>query len=371
MKIAIIGASPGQLYLCKKAKEKGIETICLAWEKGAVCKDLVDRFYPISITEYDQLLKVCKEEKIDGVVSNASDKTTEQVAYIAEAMGLHCTKRSVIQATRDKTFSREISQHVEGLTPIRFYNYDGGTSKFLPCVVKPVPGAGKRGVSFVDTEEEFLSAIKYAEAEPHTAILVEEYIHGREVSVESISYEGKHYVIQITDKDTTGAPHFLELAHHQPSTLGADIKNKIKYAIPNLLTAVGFENGATHIELKIDKQGHIYLIEINARGGGDEISNQLVELSTGYDYVGAMIDVALGTFNEPVLPRNDYSGVYYLCQQTACFIPFFKSAFGKPWLVEHTMDFERTEYSLAARNRDRNGYLVYKSDHKIEVQENE
>ena len=60
MRLAIIGASPGQMYLCKKAKEKGIETISIAWEKGAVCKDLVDKFYPISITEYDEILRICQ-----------------------------------------------------------------------------------------------------------------------------------------------------------------------------------------------------------------------------------------------------------------------------------------------------------------------
>ena len=365
MKLAIIGASPGQYYLCRKAREMGVETLCFAWEKGAVCRDLVDKFYPISITEEDEILRICRQERIDGVVSNASDKTSELVAFIAEEMHLHGTRRSVIRATRDKTFTREISQHIEGLTPIRYYDYEGGTPGFFPCVIKPVPGAGKRGVSFVDSEKEFREAIRYAEAEPHRAILVEEYIRGREVSVETISYEGQHHVIQITDKETTGAPHFLELAHHQPSTVPPEIHDTICRVIPRLLSAVGFENGAAHTELKIDGK-NIYLIEINARGGGDEISNRLVELSTGYDYVRGMIEVALGIFKAPSTVGKRYSGVYYLCEQTAGRIPFFKSATGKPWLVEMTMDFDTPTLSSATKNRERNGFMVYQSDHKIE-----
>ena len=363
MKLAIIGASPGQYYLCKKAREMNIETICFAWEKGAVCKDMVDRFYPVSITEEEEILRICMQEKIDGIVSNASDKTSELVAFIAEAMNLHGTKRSVIKATRDKTYTREISQHVEGLTPIRYYNYKDGSPRFLPCVVKPVPGAGKRGVSFVNTVVEFRQAVRYAEAEPHEAILIEDFIEGREVSVETISFEGRHHVIQITDKQTTGAPHFLELAHHQPSTVNPKVRDNILNTIPRLLSAVGFENGATHTELKIDSQDHIYLIEINARGGGDEISNQLVELSTGYDYVRGMIEVALGIFRVPTITENHCSGVYYLCEQTACRLPFFRAAKGKPWLVEMTMDLDNFHLTAAARNRDRNGYLIYRSDH--------
>ena len=43
--LAIIGASYLQLPLVKKAKEMGLRTICFAWEDGAVCKDVADKFY--------------------------------------------------------------------------------------------------------------------------------------------------------------------------------------------------------------------------------------------------------------------------------------------------------------------------------------
>ena len=63
----------------------------------------------------------------------------------------------------------------------------------------------------------------------HEAI-VEEFIEGWEISVEFISYQGKHYPLQITDKVTTGAPHFVELEHHQPAEL-SDNQYKEIYAL--------------------------------------------------------------------------------------------------------------------------------------------
>ena len=72
-RLAIIGASYLQLPLVKKAKEMGIETICFAWEEGAVCKDLCDKFYPISIIDKEPILKICQDEKIDGITTIASD----------------------------------------------------------------------------------------------------------------------------------------------------------------------------------------------------------------------------------------------------------------------------------------------------------
>ena len=65
-KLAIIGASYLQEPLVRKAKEIGLEVHCFAWAEGAVCKDVADEFYPISIVEKEQILAICHEKKIDG-----------------------------------------------------------------------------------------------------------------------------------------------------------------------------------------------------------------------------------------------------------------------------------------------------------------
>lgn len=83
-RIAIIGASIGQLPLCKKAREMGLETFCFAWSEGAVCQDYVDHFIPISIFEMDGILQYCREKGVDGIVSNASESTALVVSYVAE-----------------------------------------------------------------------------------------------------------------------------------------------------------------------------------------------------------------------------------------------------------------------------------------------
>ena len=59
-------------------------------------------------------------------------------------------------------------------------------------------------------------------------VIIEEFIGGVEVSVETISWKGKHYILSITDKVTTNAPFFVELEHHQPSNLTIEIQNRIK-----------------------------------------------------------------------------------------------------------------------------------------------
>ena len=363
MRLAIIGASKGQLPICQKAKDLGIETFCFAWDQGAVCKDVVDHFYPISILEKDKIVELCKELNIEGVVSNASELTAEVSSYVSEELGLNGTPYRILEKLHDKYLIRQLSKCVDGLSKPRFYKYGGTDLNLYPCVVKPCEGSAKAGVSFVDNPVDFITAIKYAQDSSDGDILVEEYIQGKELSIESLSYKGTHYVIQITDKDSSSAPHFVELGHHQPADLSPFMRDKIKKVIPLLLSEIGYSNGASHIEVKY-QDNKLYLIEINLRGGGDEISNRLVQMSTGIDYLRGMIDVALGVFKKPVqVSEPAYAGIYYLCKQTEYLLPCFQLAKGKDWFVEGRISTEELKESHS--NYERDGYLIYKSDHKI------
>ena len=184
-----------------------------------------------------------------------------------------------------------------------------------PIIVKPTDRSGSRGVEKVMRIENLQEAIDRACKESfQQKAVIEEFVEGREISVESISFKGKHYILQITDKVTTEAPFFVELEHHQPSSLPEDIKNKVKAIVLNALEALHIQYGASHSELKITKDGNIRVIEIGARMGGDFIGSDLVNLSTGYDFLKGVIDVAFGEFEEPKLLENKFSGDYFLCE---------------------------------------------------------
>ena len=147
----------------------------------------------------------------------------------------------------------------------------------------------------VERPEDLEAAITQAKAlSLNGEAIVEEFIEGREISVEMISQNGVHHALQITDKTTTGAPHFVELAHHQPSTLPADMQTRIFAITRRALDALGLTNGASHSEYRITKEGRVVVMEIAGRMGGDFIGSDLVQLSTGYDFLKGVIEVALG-----------------------------------------------------------------------------
>lgn len=361
-KLAIIGASYGQKKLCETAAKMNIYTIGFAWEEGAVCKDLFSKFYPISITETDKILEICRKEKIDGIVSNGSDYTAKITTYLSAELGLNGNDYDMFTKTQNKFWTRILTNSIEGLSPIKAELLQNKDTNFsFPCILKPCVGGSKKGVSFIESEKDLNTAIEYAK-EFNDEIMLEEYVKGREISVETLSYKNKHIIIQITDKDVSGAPHFVELGHHEPAILSKNINDKIHSIVPKILDAIHYKNGATHIEFKIDDNDNIYLIEINQRGGGDEISNKLIQLSTDFDFTKALIEIALDEFEFPSKIENkNYAGIYYLCSQTKDKLKFFTNP-AKSVIECKVFSQKLTE---SKTNYDRNGYLIYCDSKKL------
>ena len=364
-KIAIIGASYLQLPLVRKAKEMGLEVHCFAWEEGAVCKGIADYFYPVSILDKDKILSICQEVKIDAITTIASDVAVLTVNYIASRMGLISNSDNYSQITTNKYLMRECFANNDVPSPKfaiaegnKDYNIDGFR---FPVIVKPTDRSGSRGVEKVDDISHLNEAVQRAQSESFggTAI-IEEFVTGREISVESISFEGRHYILQITDKVTTGAPYFVELEHHQPSSLSDSIKDKVMNIVLNALNALHVMYGASHSELKITDDGDIRVIEIGARMGGDFIGSALVQLSTGYDFLKGVIEVALGEFNVPYISEKKYSGVYFLCKETETIVDIIKHCDRYPEIVESEITDEVLRNIQCSG--DRSGYFIYCSE---------
>jgi len=367
-KLAIIGASYLQEPIVRKAKEMGIYTICFAWADGATCAEICDKFYDISIIEKDQILNICQQEKIDGITTIASDTATVTVNYVASRMRLIsnpdeyseiCTnKYKMRQCFLDNNLPSPKFTLAESVT-----EYDV-TGFAYPLIVKPTDRSGSLGVEKVSDEQQLQMAINRAieNSFEHKAI-IEEYVSGCEISVESISYDGNHTILQITDKVTTGEPYFVELEHHQPSSLSVEIQSKVKQVVLKALDAMHIRYGASHAELKISDNGDIRIIEIGARMGGDFIGSNLVQLSTGYDFVKGVIEVALETFTKPQLSTNRYAGVFFLSEETKYLIPVINDASQYPEIVEARIT--DNELKSVKCSGDRSGYIIYSSLNKV------
>lgn len=365
--LAVVGASYLQKPLVLKAKELGLRVICFAWKDGAVCREIADRFYPVSIIEKEKILDICKKERIDGICTIASDTAAPTVAYVAGCMHLNGNSYESSQIANDK-YRMRLAFVDAGIRCPRFEsvkeNHFDVSHWAFPLVVKPCDRSGSLGVTKVDTLKELECALINAQALSfkHSAI-VEEFIEGREISVEFISFRGRHYPLTITDKVTTGEPHFVELEHHQPASLTIEQVKLIYRTTEIALNALGITDGASHTEYRITGNGDIYIIELGARMGGDFIGSHLVRLSTGYDFVRGVIDVAMGSFSKPYLSISKHSGVYFLCKETERLLPVFDNLSQYPEIID--AEILNPCLQTVKCSADRNGYFIYQSDNRF------
>lgn len=305
-KIMILGAGILQLPAIKKAKNMGLEVIAVDMDPNAIgFKESGIYKEIISTIDIPNVLNSAKKHKIDGIMTLASDMPMQTVATVANELNLvGIDTETALKATNKAEMRKALKEYS---VPIPLFFRVENFEEFLfavdeikkagfRCIIKPADNSGSRGIDLLsDYEIETLKSTYFYSKEfsRSGALMIEEFMEGPEVSVETLSLNGICHVIQITDKLTSGAPYFVEMGHSQPSQLSEDIKEKIINVTMAANKAIGIKNGPSHTEIKITKDGP-KIVELGARLGGDNITTHLTPLSTGVDMVECCIRIALG-----------------------------------------------------------------------------
>lgn len=299
-RIAVIGANEFQDPLIRKAKEMGFETHVFAWEAGDVGERTADVFHPISIIEKEEIWQVCRKLGVAACCSIGSDLATHTVNYIQRRLGNPCNPEITDTIATNKYEMRR-ALRAAGIACPGFLRVSAVPSEAeltgltYPLIVKPTDRSGSRGVFRADDYAGLCSAVPQAiDSSFEKSAIVEEYIDGPEYSCEGISFGGEHHLLALTKKHTTGAPHFIETGHDEPSDIPLPAQAEIFSVIRRALDALHIEVGASHAEFRLTPEGGLRIIEIGARMGGDCIGSDLVYLSTGIDFTAAVIDTACG-----------------------------------------------------------------------------
>ncbi len=321
-KIMILGAGILQLPAIERAIEMGLGVIAVDMNPAAVgfgVPGVVKEI--ISTIDIPAILESAKKHQIDGIITLASDMPMQSVAVVSHEMGLvGISKDTALKAT-NKAFMRDALKKAE--VPVPLYFRVNGKEAFIDavekvkaadykCIVKPADNSGSRGVDLLKDGTDLNAAYEYTARYSRSGeIVVEEFMEGSEVSVETLAVDGNVHVIQITDKLTTGAPYFVEMGHSQPSRLSDEMKSKIAKVAIAANKAIGIQNGPSHTEIKVTKDGP-KIVELGARLGGDCITTHLVPLSTGVDMVECCIRIALGEKPDISPKWNKGSAIRYL-----------------------------------------------------------
>lgn len=297
-RILILGAGEMQLPIIQKAIAASIFTIVVDMDPKAPGLLIANKIALISTIDYDNILLLAKEEHINGILTT-SDFPVNIVAKVAQELSLPAMSIIVAKICTDKYLQRTFLKEHAIKTPIFKLIEDvselGGVNYF-PLVIKPVDSSASRGVKKVsnldDLQYQYLKSKEYSKK---GKVIVEEFLEGREFSVETITQKGITNIIAITEKliNKSDKGYFVEDCHIIPARISKQEHKMISDEVFNAIKALEIDNSPTHTEVILNKTG-AYIVEIASRLGGDFITSDLVQLATGVDMLENLLNISLG-----------------------------------------------------------------------------
>lgn len=284
-RIAVIGGTP---IAVRKAREAGFDVVWLHHPREVDRDGLAD-VAEAHLVEYrdpdavaELLTTVHRQRPLARVISMIEDGL-ESAGAATTALGLPGNGIDVVGVLQDKLAFRERLaeagvDHVAARIGHTEADIRDFVTEFGPAVIKPRYGSGSIGVRLVPDPATAAGVAAWAERFGLHTFLMERYLAGAELSVESFTFAGRHVVLAHTAKEKSG---FVEVGHIQPADLPAGAAAAIDRLVIAMLDAVGFADGPAHTEVIVTADGP-RLVESHSRRGGDRIP-WLVEQVYGVD----------------------------------------------------------------------------------------
>jgi biotin carboxylase len=317
--LMIFGAGINQLELIREAKKLNITTVVLDPSGKSPGKDIADYFYQVAGSDYESTKKIALKHNVDGIVTGQMEKPLYIMARLAKELNLDFHSPEVLERSLDKWLMKQafLINNIPCAKGEIFKDpadiSEKNMSKFnYPLIIKPKDAHSSRGVFKVDCFDEIMEKIDESLSfSVSKEIIIEEFLEGREYSVESVTFQGVTKIVQYTEKFITPYPNTVELGHLQPAALTDIEREEILKLISNTISTMGLNNTAAHLEIMLTKDGP-KIIEIGPRLGGDFIASYLTNTSTGISMDKAAVQIALGNAPDIKQTISQFAYIKYI-----------------------------------------------------------
>lgn len=304
-KLLLLGGSRYLLPVIKAAHKLGLYVITCDYLPDNVAHKYSDEYINVSIIDKEAVLKVAIEQRIDGIMSFATDPGVVTAAYVAEKMGLpSCGSYEAVSILQDKGKFRDfLKKH--GFNVPNAKSYDNIETALReqeafnwPVIVKPVDSAGSKGVTKVECIENLKGAIEYALGFSHCdKFIIEDFIEKKGCSSDSDSFsiDGKLVAVTFSSQrfDVNADNPYAPMAYSWPSTFSKEHEKELACELQRLLTLLGMRTSIYNIETREGVDGKSYIMEVSPRGGGNRLA-EMIRFAYGVDLIKAAVQAAVG-----------------------------------------------------------------------------
>ena len=320
--IMILGANETKVEAINYALDLGLRVVVVDQDvnaEGFRIPGVIPEYS--SICDTDKILTIARKHNINAILTN-SEIAMRTVGKVNSELGLPGITEECAYIATNKSEQRRIFKEHNIPSPLfhtitserEFYtalkDYSG------KCVLKVVDSSGSTGIFMIENPTDLhtaQSAYDYCMGYSKNGVLVlEEYMEGPEVCVETLNFNGTCYPIQVTDQLKKLPPFFIDSGYSQPSLLSDSIVAEIKRVAVAANIAIGNTCGSSCTEIIVTTDGP-KVVEIGARLAGDYMTSKLVPMSTGVNMNKGTVKIALGE-EADIIPKWDrpVASRYYL-----------------------------------------------------------
>lgn len=299
-RILQLAAGPMQVRSIQVLQEAGYEVYAADANPDAPGFAVADGSAAINILNCEEVADYAKSVQADLILA-VIEAGLYEAAEASQQLGLPGIAPDIALRNLDKGIMRDCWKRAGLLQPEYFIGktneelFDAAKAIGYPLIVKPTQGWGSRGVSQVRGEPDLEWAIEFARENSRThQIIIEELIHGTEMTIEGLVQDGKVQVLAKSDKEHQEHERFcVAMALNYQAGFEKSVLDEADRKMNRALEALGLENGAFHCECMVNEAG-IYLLESGARGGGGHIYSTIVEAASGVRMPVAQVRILLG-----------------------------------------------------------------------------
>ena len=300
-KILLLGGSAQQIVAIKTAQKLGYYTVLCDYLPDNLGQYEADKFYLVSTTDKEAVLKVALDECVDGVLAYASDPAAPTAAYVAEKMKLLTNPYESVMTLCNKDRFRSFLKNNGFNTPVArgYSNNEVDTTLFsLPVIIKPVDSSGSKGATVLHSWDGLNEALEFAFSFSRShRIIVEEFIekkHPYLIGGDIFVNEGKVILWGLLNchRDNNVNP-LVPVGKSYPLLLDDVDEKVVQDTLQSMVDKLGIRFGSVNVELVVDKNNKVWPIDIGPRAGGNMIPD-LLGMIFGVDVVEMAVLVAMG-----------------------------------------------------------------------------
>lgn len=319
-KLLICGGGLLNLDAIRRIKDAGFFVLVADGNAQAPGSALADTALTLDIRSGPAIYEAATRHGVDGIMPT-NDFAVPGTAYAASRLGLPGLSLAAAHAATDKGAMREAWARAQLPQP-RYFIIEGHESveraRFaahelgFPVIIKPAfSGGGGRGVRIVHNDPEieaaFLGAKHFALNE---RILVEDFVAGTELTIETLSSRGQAVVLGISDKIKPPLSSRVATNLSYPANLPREVLGRVRQLSARAVAALGIEQGAAHTEMIVGADGLPKLVECGARGGGGHIFGRIVEWLSGVCMPAVWARQLIGE-NPSIIPAAERAAIYH------------------------------------------------------------